>query len=161
MRLAETFGSATLDDVKAALDGGKLVLYSTGRPPGPDHAVTRSEVLATFTFASPAFGPDPDGEEGAVAPLFAESSVVATAIGTPGWARAFKADGTAVVDFSVGPGATEIKLASISATTGFPVAITALKIAFPAETIEWTKTEYGHVYVTNLDNPYRKLSVRG
>lgn len=160
MRLAETFGSATLDDIKAALDGGKLVLYSTGRPPGPDHAITRSEALATFAFASPAFGPDPGGEEGAVAPLLVESSVVAAKVGTPGWARAFKADGSAVADFSVGPGATEIKLASVSATAGFPVTITSMQF-LPAEAIEWTKTEYGHVYVTNLDNPYRKLSVRG
>ncbi len=160
MRLAETLGSATVEDIKAALDGGKLVLYSTGRPPGADHAITRSEALATFVFASPAFGPDPEGADGAVAPLFVESSVVATAIGTPGWARAYKADGSVVADFSVGPGATEIKLASVSATTGFPVAITAFKV-LPAETVEWTKTEYGHVYVTNSDNPYRKLSVRG
>lgn len=159
MRLAETLASATLDEIKAALDGGKLVLYSTGRPPGPDHAITRSEVLATFTFASPAFGPDP-GEEGAVAPLFAETSATATGIGTPGWARAFKADGSPVVDLSVGPGPTEIKLASVSATTGFPVSITAFKF-LPAETIEWTKTEYGHVYITNSDNPFRKMSVRG
>lgn len=160
MRLAETYGSATLEDIKAALDGGKLVLYSTGRPPGADHTITRSEALASFTFASPAFGPDPEGGEGFVAPLFVELSVTATAIGTPGWARAYKADGSAVVDLSVGPGVTEIKLASVSATTGFPVAITSFKF-LPAETVEWTKTEYGHVYVTNLDDAHRKLSVRG
>lgn len=158
MRLAETFASATLEDIKAALDGGKLVLYSTGRPPGPDHAITRSEALATFAFASPAFGADP--EEGVVAPLFVETSVTASAIGTPGWARAYKADGAPVADLSVGPGATEIKLASVSATAGFPVSIISMKF-LPAETIEWTKTEYGHVYITNLDNPFRKMSVRG
>jgi hypothetical protein len=161
MRLAESFGSATLDEIKAALAGGKLVIYSTGRPPGPDHKVTRSEALATFVFASPAFGPDPAGDEGVVAPLFVESSVIATGVGTPGWARAYTADGAAVADFSAGPGATEIKLASVSASTGFPVAITSLKIPFPVETVEWTKTEYGHVYVTNHDNPFRKVSVRG
>jgi hypothetical protein len=159
MRLAEAFASATLDEIKAALDGGKLVLYSTGRPVGPDHAITRSEALATFTFASPAFGPDP-GEEGVVAPLFVEGSVIATAIGTPGWARLSKADGTPVADLSAGPGATEIKLASVSATKDFPVSVTSVKFG-PSESVEWSKTEFGHVYVTNHENPFRKVSVRG
>lgn len=160
MRLAETLGSATRDDIKAALDGGKLVLYSTGRPPSADHAITRSEALATFVFASPAFGPDPEGDEGFVAPLFVEATVTATAIGTPGWARAYKADGSVVADFSAGPGATEIKLSSVSATAGFPLTISSIKF-LPAETVEWTKTEYGHVYVTNLQDAHRKVSVRG
>lgn len=153
MRLAEAFASATLDDIKAALDGGKLVLYSTGRPIGPDHAITRSEALATFTFASPAFGADG-------APSFVEGTVIATAIGTPGWARLSKADGAAVVDLSAGPGATEIKLASVSATKDFPIAVTSLAFG-PAEAVEWSKTEFGHVFQTNHDNPFRKVSVRG
>ncbi|ATQ67553.1 MULTISPECIES: hypothetical protein [Methylosinus] len=152
MRLAEAFASATLDDIKAALDGGKLVLYSTGRPVGPDHVITRSEALATFTFASPAFNGD--------APSFAEATVIATAIGTPGWARLSKADGTPVADLSAGPGATEIKLASVSATKDFPVTVTSVTFG-PAETVEWAKTEFGHVFQTNHDNPFRKVSVRG
>ncbi|WP_036289377.1 hypothetical protein [Methylosinus sp. PW1] len=158
MRLAEAFASATLDDIKAALDGGKLVLYSTGRPIGPDHKITRSEVMATFTFQSPAFGPD--AADGSAAPLFAEATVIASGIGTPGWARLSKADGTAVVDLSVGPGNTEIKLASVSATKDFPIAVTALKF-LAAEAVEWTKTEFGHVFTTNHENPFRKVSVRG
>ncbi|CAN2533840.1 hypothetical+protein [Methylocapsa aurea] len=158
MRLAEALASATLDDIKAALDGGKLVLYSTGRPIGADHKITRSEVMATFTFQSPAFGPD--AADGAAAPLFVENTVVATGIGTPGWARLSKADGTPVADLSVGPGNTEIKLASVSATKDFPITITALKF-LAAEAVEWTKTEFGHVFTTNHENPFRKVSVRG
>jgi len=158
MRLAEAFASATLDDIKAALDGGTLVLYSTGRPVGPDHKITRSEALATFTFQSPAFGPD--AADGALAPLLAEFTAKATANGTPGWARLSKADGAAVVDLSVGPGNTEVKLASVSATKDFPVTVTAVKFLAP-EAVEWSKTEFGHVYVTNHENPFRKVSVRG
>jgi hypothetical protein len=153
MRLAEAFASATLDDIKAALDGGKLVLYSTGRPVGPDHIITRSEALGTFTFQSPAFGADGAAQ-------FVEPTVIATAIGTPGWARLSKADGTAVVDLSVGPGNTEIKLASVSATKDFPVTVTSVTF-LAAETVEWSKTEFGHVFVTNHENPFRKVSVRG
>jgi hypothetical protein len=159
MRLTENFASATLDDIKAALDGGKLVLYSVGRPPSADHAITRSSALASFNFATPAFGPD--DADGALKPLFVEAPVLATGIGTPGWARAFKADGSTVADFSVGPGAGEIKLIGSSATPGFPIDVAAIKTSLPAETVEWAKTEFGHVYVTNSDNAYRKLSVRG
>jgi len=155
MRLTEALASATLDEIKAALDGGKLVLYSTGRPPSADHAVTRSTQLASFAFAARAFA------DGALTPLFAEAPVLAARTGTPGFARAFRADGAVVADFSVGPGAGEVKLAEVSATEGFPIKVVAIKIALPAETVEWAKTEAGHVYVTNSDNPFRKLSVRG
>ncbi len=159
MRLTEALASATLDEIRAALDGGKLVLYSTGRPPSADHAVTRSTQLASFAFAAPAFA---EGDaDGALTPLFAEAPVLAARTGTPGFARAFKADGVVVADFSVGPGAGEVKLAEVSATEGFPIKVVTIKIALPAETVEWAKTEAGHVYVTNSDNPFRKLSVHG
>jgi hypothetical protein len=82
-------------------------------------------------------------------------------VGTPGWARAFCADGAVVADFSVGPGATEIKLGGLGASPGFPLAILSLKIALPAENVGWEKSDFGHVFVTGSQNPYRKLSVRG
>lgn len=161
MRLAEVFATLSLDEIKTALDGGKLVIYSTGRPPMPDHAVTRSAVLATFSFASPAFGADPGSADGAVTPNLVEGSVAAVSVGTPSFARAFKADGTAVADFSAGPGATEIKLSEVSATTGHPIALTKMRMPLPPEDVAWEKTEFGHVFITSSDDPYRKLSVRG
>jgi hypothetical protein len=160
MRLAEAFASASIDELKAALDGGTLVIYSVGRPPLPDHEVTRSSALVTFTFASPAFGPDPAGE-GEVAPILAESPVPAANVGTPGFARALKADGTVVADFSAGPGATEVKLSEVSATGGHPIAVTKMLMPLPAETVTWDKTAFGHVYMTDSEDPYRKMSVRG
>jgi len=154
MRLTETFSAATFDEIKAALDGGKLEIYSTGRPPSADHAVTRSALLASLAFATPAFA---EGEaDDRLTPLFAEESVKAASTGTPGFARAYKADGAVVADFSVGPAGGEV-----SATADYPVRVVSIKIALPAETVEWAKTDAGHVYVTNSDNPYRKLSVRG
>ena len=159
MRLTEAFSAATFDEIKAALDGGKLEIYSTGRPPSADHAVTRSALLASFTFAAPAFA---EGEtEGRLKPLFAEESAKAASTGTPGFARAYKADGAVVADFSVGPAGGEVKLAEVSATADYPVRVVSIKIELPAETVEWAKTGAGHVYVTNADNPYRKLSLRG
>ena len=158
MRLAEKYATATAEEIEAALAGGKLVLYSTGRPPTADHAITRSAALAEYCFAAPAFSAE---TEGVKSPVFAENPVTPTGVGTPGWARAFAADGVVVADFSVGPGATEIKLSGVSATPGFPLKIESLAISLPAETVEWAKTDFGHVFVTNADNPYRRLSVRG
>jgi len=157
MRLTEAFAAATLDEIKTALDGGTLVLYSTGRPPSADHAITRSSKLASFTFASPAFAADE--AEGVLKPQFTEA-VLASNVGTPGFARALKADGVVVADFSVGPGG-EVKLDAVAAVAGFPISVTAIKTSLPAETVEWATTPAGHVYVTNSDNPYRRLSVRG
>lgn len=154
MRLAEAYASATAEEIEAALAGGKLILYSVGRPPTADHMVTRSAVLVEYAFASPAF-------DDAKAPRFAENPVAPKSVGTPGWARAFSADGAVVADFSVGPGATEIKLNSVSATPGFPLGILSLKIALPAESVGWEKSGFGHVFVTGSENPYRKVSVRG
>ena len=160
MRVAEAFASASLDDIKAALDGGKLIIYSTGRPPSADHPVTRSTALATFELASPAFGPD--AEEGdVVSPNLTANPVVATHVGTPSFARLVKADGTVVADLSAGPGATEVKLSEVSAVPESPIGLTTLRMPLPPETVEWQKTEFGHVFVTSSEEPYRKLSTRG
>ena len=157
MRLAKAYAGKSEEEIETALAGGKLVLYSTGRPPLADHAVTRSSPLAEFIFAAPAFVP----ADGGRTPAFTENPVIAKNVGAPCWARALAADGSTVADFSVGPGETEIKLGSISATPGFPVKVESVRIALPAETVEFAKTEFGHVFVTNYADPYRKLSVRG
>lgn len=130
MKLATPFSNSKLEDLTAALEGGSLVLYSVARPTSPDHRVERSGALATFTFASPAFGPaDSDATP---KPLFTTNPVLATGTGTPGFARAFKADGSAVADFSVGPGGAEIKLGEVSTTPNYPVTLRALKLSAPA-----------------------------
>jgi hypothetical protein len=158
MRLAEAYADVDLSKIKETLSGGRLIVYSTGRPPSADHAITRSAELASFVFASPAFGPD--AEDGTLSPLFLENPVIAKAVGTPGFARALNADGAAVADFSVGPGC-EIALDGVSATPEYPLKLLGLRVCLPAETVAWAKTEFGHVYVTNADNAWRKLSVRG
>ena len=60
-------------------------------------------------------------------PVFAANPVPATSVGTPGFARACKADGTVVADFSAGPGDREIKFAEVSCSNGAPVALTRFK----------------------------------
>lgn len=124
MKVAGAFASSGPDGIKAALDGGKLVIYSVARPAHPDSPVERSGVLATFTFASPAFGTDQ------ASAAFESNPVMAAGVGTPGFARAFKSDGTTTVaDFSVGPGNCEIKLSEVSTTPNYPIAVTKLTLS--------------------------------
>ena len=125
MNVASEFAGCSLDEIKAMLDGGTLTVYSVARPITADRTVDRSGILATFTFATPAFG-TADGilEK----PLFAANPVVASSVGTPGFARARKADGTVVADFSAGPGNREIKFGEVSCSQGAPVKIAAFKV---------------------------------
>ncbi|MGJ4884857.1 MULTISPECIES: hypothetical protein [unclassified Bradyrhizobium] len=125
MNVALEFVESSLDDIKAALEGGTLTVYSVARPITADKPVDRSGVLATFTFGSPAFGAAVDGLE---QPNFVATSVPAATVGTPGFARARKADGTTVADFSAGPGEREIKFTEVSCSPGAPVTVATFKI---------------------------------
>jgi hypothetical protein len=134
MKLADSFKASSPDDIKAAFAGGKLVVYSVARPSSPNVPVQRSGVLATFVFAAPAFNVEaPPAEDGTVLPLFVDNPVVAAGIGTPGFARAFKADGTVIADFSAGSGNTDIKFNQVSTVTNYPVTLTKFKFELPAQ----------------------------
>lgn len=124
MNVTQDFTSCSVDELKALLDGGKLTVYSVARPITADQPVDRSAPLATFTFASPAFGSAADGVE---KPIFTANSVNASSVGTPGFARAQKADGTVVADFSAGPGDREIKFNEVSFSQGAPVQIVTFR----------------------------------
>jgi hypothetical protein len=73
MNIASEFAGCSLDEVKGLLDGGTLTVYSVARPITADRPVDRSGILATFTFATPAFGPAQNGLE---TPLFAASRLL-------------------------------------------------------------------------------------
>lgn len=124
MNVTLDFVGCSLDELKASLDGGTLTVYSVARPLTADKPVERSGTLATFTFASPAFGEAAGGLE---IPVFAANPVPASSVGTPGFARARKADGTVVADFSAGPGDREVKFSEVSFSQGAPVKVTAFR----------------------------------
>jgi hypothetical protein len=124
MNVALDFVNNSVDELKTLLDGGTLTVYSVARPLTADKPVDRSGVLATFTFATPAFGPASDGLE---KPNFVARTVLASSVGTPGFARACKADGTVIADFSAGPGNREIKFAEVSCSLGAPVTVAQFK----------------------------------
>lgn len=124
MNIAQDFSDSSVEDLKTLLAGGTLTVYSVARPVSTDLPVERSGVLATFTFASPAFGEETGGLEH---PAFTANPVPASSVGTPGFARACKADGTVVADFSAGPGDREIKFSEVSCSNGAPVHITQFR----------------------------------
>lgn len=124
MNVAPEFAQCSLDELRALFDGGTLTVYSVARPVSADQPVDRSGVLATFTFVSPAFGAASDGLEN---PNFAANPVAASSVGTPGFARARKADGTVIGDFSAGPGDREIKFSEVSCSHGAPLKLTKFK----------------------------------
>jgi len=125
MNVAPEFAHLSLDEIKTLLDGGTLTVYSVARPVTADLPVDRSGVLAAFTFATPAFGPATD--DGLETPSFAANPVPGQSCGTFGFARAVKADGTVVADFSAGSGNREIKFGEVSATHNAPVKLTKFK----------------------------------
>lgn len=125
MNLATEFANCSIDQLKELLSGGSLTVYSVARPATADVAVDRSGVLATLTFASPAFGAAADGVE---TPQFVANPVPAATVGTPGFARACKADGAVVADFSAGPGDREIKFSEVSCSPGAPVRLVKFQI---------------------------------
>lgn len=125
MNVTMDFAACSLDELKALLDGGTLTVYSVARPITADQPVERSGALATFSFASPAFAEAADGVEN---PVFTANPVPASSVGTPGFARAHKADGTVVADFSAGPGDREIKFSEVSFSQGAPVKLTTFKV---------------------------------
>jgi len=124
MNIVHEFAACSADELKALLDGGSLTVYSVARPVTADQPVERSGTLATFTFASPAFTAASDDIEN---PVFIANPVAANSVGTPGFARARKADGTVIADFSAGPGDREIKFSEVSFSQGAPVRITTFK----------------------------------
>ena len=125
MNVTLDFAGRSVDELKASLDGGTLTVYSVARPLAADHPVERSGTLATFTFASPAFGAGSDGIE---TPVFVANPVAASSVGTPGFARARRADGTVIADFSAGPGDREIKFTEVSFSQGAPVKLTTFRL---------------------------------
>ncbi|MFG1479723.1 hypothetical protein V5F53_13835 [Xanthobacter sp. V4C-4] len=121
MYVASEFAQLSLDEIKEQLAGATLTVYSVARPASADQKVDRSGKLATFTFATPAF--NTPSEDGAEVPNFVANPVPGHDGGIPGFARATKADGTVVADFSAGPGAREIKFAEVAITANAPVKV--------------------------------------
>jgi hypothetical protein len=118
MELAAAYADKSVDDIKAALAGATLRVYSCPQPKTPDHPIIRNGFLAEFKLASPAF----NGDEILAEPVPAKN------VGTPLFSRATTADGAVIGDFSAGPGDSDIKLKEVSCSKDAIVTLTMLQI---------------------------------
>lgn len=128
--LASAGRNAIADAVAALCDGGVLRIYDGVQPAGPDTAVTTQTLLATCTFANPAFVAAVAGVATAHA-IGADASADAT--GTAAWFRILGSGGGAVLDGTVGVGSgfdCDVVTTSVVAGEAFP--ISALTITAPA-----------------------------
>jgi len=118
MQLAAAYAEKSVDEIKAALAGATLRVYSCPQPKTPDHPIIRNGFLAEFTLASPAF----NGDDIVAEPVPAKN------VGTPLFTRATTPDGAVIGDFSAGPGDSDVKLKEVSCSKDAIVTLTKLQI---------------------------------
>jgi hypothetical protein len=118
MQLAEAYSNKSVDEVKAALAGATLRIYSCPQPVTPDKPIIRNHMLVEFVLGAPAFNGDD---------VVAET-VPAKYVGTPLFARATAADGSVIGDFSAGPGDSDVKLSEVSCSKDAPMKLTRFRL---------------------------------
>jgi hypothetical protein len=128
IQLAAATANAIADAVAALCDGGTVKVYS-GTQPATGDTATAETLLATCTFANPAFG-------SAVAGIATAHAITQDAsaddTGTAAWFRVLSIGATAVMDGTVGVGASfDCNVASTSVTAGDPFPITSMTITAP------------------------------
>ena len=116
-----------LDAKLALLNGGTLQFFAAPKPADANTALTGQTLLASCAFGSPAFAPAVAG----IATANAVTNGVGLLVGTLGWARGFKADGTTTVgDFSVGLAGSgaDVVLTTLSIDTVHAVNVNAMTV---------------------------------
>jgi hypothetical protein len=120
--LAALTASAIADAVAARCDGGTVKVYDGAQAATADTAIGAQTLLATCTFANPAFSAAAAGVATAHA-ITQDAS--ADASGTAAWFRVLALGGATVLDGSVGVGASfDLQVVSTTVVAGaaFPVA---------------------------------------
>lgn len=120
---------SVVDLVDAGTGAGTLKIYTGSQPASANDAATGT-LLATVTFADPAFGASASGTAAATDP----APVTGAATGTAGWFRVADSAGTTVFDGSVTAtgGGGDLTLSSTSISTGISVDLTAFSYTTPA-----------------------------
>ncbi|ACB94472.1 hypothetical protein [Beijerinckia indica] len=117
MQLAEAYANKSVDEIKAALAGATLRIYSCPQPENADKPIIRNGLLGECVLSGI------EGDQANVAEAF-----VAKNVGTPLFSRATTPDGAVIGDFSTGPGDSDIKLAEVSCSKGAPIKITLFQV---------------------------------
>lgn len=120
---------AVVDLIDGASSAGTMQIRSGTRPATPATTATGT-LLATVTFADPAFGAASTGSAAVSNP----APVTAVATGTASWCRILDSDSTAILDGDVTAtgGGGDVTLSSTSISSGQTVDITGGSITMPA-----------------------------
>jgi hypothetical protein len=123
LSLAVARRNALLDAYGAQFNSGFLRLYSGTVPTDADTALGAQVLLGTLTFGSTAFGAAAAGSMTAAA-ITQDSAADAT--GTASFYRAFKTDGTTVIEQgAVGTSGAELNLNTTSIVIGGPIQVSS------------------------------------
>ena len=126
--LSATAASTAADALCALLNGGSVRIYTAPRPATADTAITTQTLLASPTFANPAFAAAASGVAAAHAVV---SDTDAAASGTATWFRAVTSGAASVCDGSVGTADTDCVLSSTTIVQHGTVAITSVVYTQP------------------------------
>ena len=123
LSLAVARRNALLDTYSANFNSGTLVIYAGTPPANADAALSGNTVLGTLTFGATAFAAASAGSATANA-ITQDSSADAT--GTATFYRAFKSDGTTVIEQgTVGTSGADLNLNTTSIVTGGPIQVSS------------------------------------
>jgi len=126
--LSAAAASVAADALCALLNGGNVRLYDGARPATADTAITTQVLLASPTFANPAFAAAVSGVATANAVV---SDTDAAASGTTTWFRAVTSGAASVCDGSVGTADADCILSSLTITAHGTVAISSVTYRQP------------------------------
>jgi hypothetical protein len=101
--------------VTAMLDGGYIEMFAGSQPAGPNEKPIRGIKVCRIALSSPAFGKASNGEAQSRKTL---ESDPAEADGRVEWFRAYKRDGTPVMDGSVGLSGCDLNINDTQIKTG-------------------------------------------
>mgnify|MGYP001619169018 CR=1 FL=1 len=126
--LSVAAATAAADTLAALCNGGVVRLYDGVQPATANTAVTTQVLLATVTFANPAFGAAVAGVATANA-MTADSDADAT--GTATWFRALSSASATVFDGSCGTADADCVLSSTAIVQHASVTITSVTLTVP------------------------------
>jgi len=126
--LSAAAANAMADALGTLLNGGSAKFYTTPRPATADTAITTQTLLATSTFANPAFASASAGVLTAHA-MTDESD--APASGTAVWFRAVTSGAAAVLDGSVGTSDADCVLSTVTVLQHGVLSITSCTLTIP------------------------------
>jgi hypothetical protein len=127
--LAALTANAIADAVAARCDGGTVQIRDGAQPATADTAVITQVLLATCTFANPAFSAAAAGVATAHA---ITQDAAADASGTAAWFRVLALGGATVFDGTVGVGASfDLQVVSTTVTVGAAFPVDSLTITAP------------------------------